>query len=165
MQKQRHEDVAITDPKTLVVSFDLENVFALPRTTVSSAFYKCKLNVNNLTVVVNRTKEPFCAVWTETTAGRSGNDLASAIIHLLDAITSRHSDINTLILWSDSCVPQNRNQILSYALQLFIETNESIQKIVHRYCEPGHSGIQDVDTLHSNIEGAIKGLEIFSPLL
>ena len=164
MRAQRHDDVAITDPKTLVVSFDLENVVALSRTTVSSAFYKCKLNVYNLTAVVNRTKEPFCAVWTETTAGRSGNDLASAIIHLLEAITSRHSDTNSLILWSDSCVPQNRNQILSYALQLFIDTNKSIQKIIHRYCEPGHSSIQDVDTLHSNIEGAIKRLEIFSPL-
>ena len=131
VRAQRHDDVAITDPKTLVVSFDLENVFALSRTTVSSAFYKCKLNVYNLTAFVNRTKEPFCAVWTETTAGRSGNDLASAIIHLLEAITSRHSDTNSPILWSDSCVPQNRNQILSYALQLFIDTKKSIQKIIH----------------------------------
>ena len=39
-----NKDVAITALKTLLVSFDLENVFALPRTTVSSAFYKCKLN-------------------------------------------------------------------------------------------------------------------------
>ena len=162
MQKQRHEDVAITDPKTLVVSFDQENVFALPHTTVSFAFFKCKQNVKNLTAVNNRSKEPFCAVWTETTAG---NDLTSAIIHLLDTITSRHSDINTLILWSDSCVPQNRNQMLRYALQLFIETNYSIQKIVHRCCEPGHSSIHDVITLHSNIEGRSKGCRYFPLLL
>ena len=45
VQKQRHEDVAITDPKTLVVSFDLENVLALPHTTVTFAFFKCKPNV------------------------------------------------------------------------------------------------------------------------
>ena len=54
--------------------------------------------------------------------------------------------------------------MLRYALQLFIDPNYSIQKIVHRCCEPGHSSIHDVITFLSNIEGAIKGLEIFSLL-
>lgn len=43
-RQQRREDLSMNNPNTLVISFDLENVFSLPRTNVSSAFYKCKLN-------------------------------------------------------------------------------------------------------------------------
>ena len=51
-----NKDFAFTALKTLLVSFDLENVFAIPRTTVSSKFYKCKLNFYNLTAGANRKK-------------------------------------------------------------------------------------------------------------
>ena len=160
----RKEDKANNDPGTLVVSFDLENVFALPRTPVSSAFYKSKLNCYNLTAVVGRTKEAFSAVWVETTSGRSGNDLASALIHLLDTIIPKYPDTKNIILWSDSCVAQNKNQIMSYAIQLYLETNTQLNTIIHRYCEPGHSNIQDVDNLHSNIERSLRHKEIHSPV-
>ena len=60
---QRQADHENEDQKTLVVSFDLENVFALPRIAVSSAFYKRNLNTYNLTA---RNKKSYCAVWHET---------------------------------------------------------------------------------------------------
>ena len=160
----RKMDLANCDPSTIVVSFDLENVFALPRTTVSSAFYKRKHNTFNLTAVEARSKKAYNAIWDQTTAGRSANDLASAITHLLTQITRDQPDARHIILWSDSCVAQNRNKILAYALQLFIQENPAIITITHRYCEPGHSTIQNVDTLHSNIEGGLKHQEIHSPV-
>ena len=46
-----------------LASFDLENVFALPRNTVSSAFYKRKLNSFNLTAVEARSKQAYIVIW------------------------------------------------------------------------------------------------------
>ena len=88
----RKMDLANCDPSTIVVSFDLENIFALPRTTISSAFYKRKLNTFNLTSVEARSKKAYNAIWDQTTAGRSANDLASAITHLLTQITRDQPD-------------------------------------------------------------------------
>lgn len=163
-REQRHKDTACEDPKVLVVSFDLENVFALPRTNVSSAFYKRKLNVYNMTARVSRTKKAYCGIWNEAVCGRAGNDMASVITHLVSVILADHPEAEQLILWSDSCIPQNRNQMMSVALQRVVQESQTLVKITQRYCEPGHSAIQDVDNLHSIIERALEDIEIFSPL-
>lgn len=76
----RAADTANMDPSTLVISFDLENVFALPKAEVSNFFYKRKLNTYNLTAVVHRTSKAYCCIWPETLSGRSGNDIASASV-------------------------------------------------------------------------------------
>lgn len=161
----RHRDMSDPDPNVLLVSFDLENVFALPRMNVSSAFYKRKLNTYNMTAVVNKTKKGYCAVWPESLIGRSGNEMASAVSVLLKEIVSDHPDAHHIVLWSDSCVPQNRNSIMSYALQHLIETTTQISTITQRFCEPGHSDIQDVDNLHSQLSRALsEDLDIHSPV-
>ena len=49
-------------------------------------------------------------------------------------------------------------------LQYFLQENKTLKTITHRYCEPGHSNIQDVDNLHSVIERNLKGLSIMSPV-
>ena len=123
------------------------------------AFYKRKLNTINLTARVSRTKNTYCALWTESIAGRTGNDLTSAFTALLTQIVSEHPDMTDLILWSDSCVAQNRNRMTAYALQYFLQENKPLKTITHRYCEPGHSNIQDVDNLHSVIERNLKELD------
>ena len=163
-REERHADTANADRHNLVVSFDLENVFSLPRTTTSSAFYKRKLNLYNLTAVVNRSRKGYCAIWTEAQSGRGGNDIASALLKLLQQIVLDHPETTSMTLWSDSCVPQNRNRMMSYNLQHFVSTSSSLSTIAQKFCEPGHSAIQDVDNLHSQIERSLKGLEIHSPV-
>lgn len=162
--QQRAADQANTNPNTLVIAYDLENVFALPRTAVSSAYYKCKLNTYNMTAIVGRTKKGYCSVWSEDRSGRSGNDIASAMISNLSRIADDHPEVTEFVLWSDSCVPQNRNSNMMYALQHFIDTHTRITSITHRFSEPGHSSIQDIDNLHSLIERNLKGMEIHSPI-
>ena len=161
---QRATDMADLTPEKLVISYDLENVFSLPRTAVSSAYYKSKLNTYNLTAIVGRTKKGYCSIWSEDRGGRSGNDIASAIVNNLERIVKDHPEASDLILWSDSCVPQNRNSNMTYAVQKFVETQPHITSVTHRFSEPGHSSIQDVDNLHSLIERNLKGLEIHSPI-
>lgn len=164
VRAERHRDTANPDTGTLVVSFDMENVFALPRTSVSSAFYRRKFNTYNLTARVNRTTKGYCAIWNEKMSSRSGNDIASGINALLPEIIKDHPDTRHLILWSDSCVPQNRNQMMSFCLQNFLQQTRSLESITQKFCEPGHSSIQDIDNLHSIIERSLKGLEIWSPI-
>ena len=106
---QRTLDRQNIQPETLVISFDMENVFSLPRCDLSSAYYKRKLNVYNLTARVLRTTKGYCAILHEKVSGRAGNDIASCLITLLKQILSEHPEAKHLILWSDSCVPQNRN--------------------------------------------------------
>lgn len=54
---EREKDRSTACSDTLDISFDSENIFALPKCHVSSAFYKCKLTTYNLTAIVQSTKK------------------------------------------------------------------------------------------------------------
>lgn len=145
------------------LSFDLENVISLPRAEISSFFYLRKLNVYNLTAYYGPTKKIYCAISNETQSGRAGNDIASALIKILEVVYEEN-DFTDLITWSDSCVPQNRNQMMSYAIQRFLRNNPNISSITMKYSVPGHSCIQEIDNAHSQIEKMLNRSEIYSPL-
>lgn len=110
------------DNNLMVICFDLQNVIALPRANVSSFFYKRKLNVYNLTGHVSKGKQDYCIIWNEALCGISGNDIASAVVKLLSKIMDKK--VSEYILWSDSCVPQNRNSLISLALTSFIQKHK-----------------------------------------
>ncbi|CAB4055061.1 unnamed protein product [Lepeophtheirus salmonis] len=69
----------------------------------------------------------------------TGNDLASALNHLLNNILPKYPNEDNIILYK-------------------------IKSIIHRYCELRHSNIQDVDNFHSNNECALRHKEIHSPV-
>lgn len=140
MRLERNMDKNI-NPNTIVVCFDLENVINLPKTNVGCAFYKRKLNVYNMTAHVNVSSQVYCAIWNEALVGRSGNDLASAVIFILTKIVEDIDSIEHIITWSDSCVPQNRNSIISTAMINFLINNPKIKTITMKYSIPGHSCI------------------------
>lgn len=151
MRTERKSD---RESKTLTICFDLQNVISLPRGNVSCFYYKRKLNVYNLTAHASdgNVKNGYCAVWHEGLCGRTGNDIASALVKILSKICLDYSNANDLILWSDSCVPQNRNSVISFAISSFLVNNSFVQTITLKYSTPGHSCIQEVDNIHSNIE-------------
>jgi len=82
----------------------------------------------------------------------------------LENIIKNNPSVTEMTLWSDSCTPQNRNQIMAAALMLFIQHNPSVTLVTQKFCKPGHSGIQEVDNLHSQIEKVVANCEIYSPL-
>lgn len=161
MRNERKND---RESNEVIVCFDLQNVIALPRANVSCFFYKRKLNVYNMTAHCSKNKKGYCAMWHEALCGRSGNDIASAVIKLLTEISSEFPDVKKFILWSDSCVPQNRNSLISYAVASFLAKNTHIEEIIMKYSTPGHSCIQEVDNIHSNIEKSLKCSEVWSPV-
>lgn len=164
-ERDRDWAVSAIDTPTAVICFDLQNVVSLPRANISSFFYRRKLNVYNLTVhvAINSEKTGFCAVWNEGVAGRGANHIASALVAVLRRILNDHPMTRRMIIWSDSCVPQNRNSIISFALLWFMQNNPCVESIHQKYCEPGHSTIQEVDT-SIQIEKRMKVQEVYSPV-
>ena len=53
---------------------------------------------------------------------------------------------------------------MSFALQDFIRYHSQIECIEQKFCEPGHSSIQEVDNIHSHIEKALNESDIYSSL-
>ena len=96
-------------------------------------------------------------------AGRGGNDIASALRKILDCVFEEN-DITELTTWSDSCVPQNKNSLMSCSIMDFIRSHRDIQKITMKYSVPGHSCVQEVDNAHSQIEKAASKEEYYSPV-
>lgn len=129
-------------------------------------FYKRKLNSYNLTVhsSVGTSITTYCGIWTEGLAGRGGNHIASALIAALKKVVDDTPGLKHVILWSDSCVPQNRNSITSFALLDFLWNTPSLESIEQKFCEPHHSSIQEIDNIHSQIEKHLKLVEVYSQI-
>lgn len=148
--------------------FDLQNVLPCPKAEISNYYYKSKLNLYNLTAILSTTKQVYCAEWHEMlmgrARGRAGNDLASALVKILEAVFADNKTLKNLILWSDSCVPQNRNSLMSYAIAYFLQLNLSIESITMKFSTPGHSCVQEIDSVHSCIERVLDKVEYFSPV-
>ncbi|CAG9770054.1 unnamed protein product [Ceutorhynchus assimilis] len=165
-ERQRDREAYIDDDTVGIITFDLENTFSLPKANISNFFYKMKLCCYNLTAHLDKTKVVYNAIWHELICGRAGVHIANAIIRILKRVIEDNPQLEKIILWSDSCVPQNRNSILSFALQYFLNSPESgnLRRIEQKFGEPGHGNVQEVDAAHSCIERFIKNLEIWSPL-
>lgn len=164
-KEERDKDRKIEVNKNVVIiSFDLENVFALPKANVSNFFYKRKFSVYNLTAHCSANNKTYCAFWHENITGRAGNHIASALIKILTRIITDLPDINKIILWSDSCVAQNRNSVMSFALSYFLSKHREIKSIEQKFSEPGHGNIQEIDAIHSLIERTLRYSEIYSPV-
>ena len=144
----------MSDRKSLMVVFDLENVITLPKSEGGSFFYKRKLNLYNLTVMTS-SKQGYCALWTECMSGRAGNDIVSAFIQILNKVAEDHPHVTELICWSDSCVAQNRNSHISQAILEYLDKQNKITVITMKYSLAGHSCIQEVDNMHQQIELAM----------
>lgn len=118
----------------------------------------------NLTAHCSSNKLTYCAIWHEAISGRTGNDLASALIKILKCFVSDNPTVKKIILWSDSCIPQNRNRITSLAIIKFIQQHPHIVEVQQKFSEPGHSQVQEIDAVHSTIERFLRNTELHSPV-
>ena len=163
MRLEKNRDKENNDEASLIVVYDLENVINLPKADVGSFFYKRKLTLYNLTAMTS-SKQGYCAIWTEGMSGRAGNDIASYFIRILTKVSEDHPNVKSLICWSDSCVPQNRNSHITQALLEFLSKSNQIEDITMKYSIAGHSCVQEVDNMHQQIEVAMRVAEFYSPI-
>lgn len=61
----------------------------------------------NSTAHCNLNKRANCAIWSEGFHGRKGNDIAADLFRILNCILQDFPNLKKMVLWSDSCVPQN----------------------------------------------------------
>lgn len=161
---ERDKDRVNDVENTAVICFDMENVFCLPKANVKKFFYKRKLQVFNMTAHCSVNGVTYCCIWHEAITGRGANVLASAISKILNQIIVDVPNIKKMTLWSDACVPQNRNKMMSMALIIFLNQEHTVQQISQKFSEPGHSQIQELDSIHSKIERYFKNIEVYSPV-
>ena len=153
-RKQRHIHEANSNLSTILVSFNLENVFALPRTSVPSAFYCRKLNTYNLTARVNR--KWATALYGMKPSVADAAKTASVVSVLLREILKDHPENGDLVLSSDSCVSQNRKSHMSYALQIILQSAPALKSIDQQFFEPEHRPITDVDISTASLNANFK---------
>ena len=165
-KQERDRDRSLSDEHHAVLCFDLQNVIALPRANVSNFFYKRKLNVYNLTghLATPKTRTAICVLWHEGLSGRTGNDIASSLERMLQEVVKLHPEVSDITLWSDACVPQNKNSVMSTAIIRFLLKHDSVTSVTQKFGEAGHSAIQEVDNVHSQIERRLKTIEVYSPV-
>ena len=160
MREEKNRDKG--SEEILLVLFDLEKVVTLPKADISCFFSKRKLTVYNLTAICN--KKGYCVMWSEVIAGKAGNDIASGFIAMMEKLVEHYPNYSDIVVWSDSCVPQNINSHTSHAVIDFITRHQHIDSITMKYSVRGHGCVQEVDNMHKKIDDAMKVREFYFPL-
>ena len=86
-------------------------------------------------------------MWDSTQACRGANEVGSSILHLLRKMPITIRDV---VIWSDSCGGQNRNQENAAMVLYFLNEEKKkhkIKSVTFKYFERGHNQ-SVVDTIH-----------------
>ena len=135
----------------------------LPKPNAGSFFYKRKLTLYNLMAMAS-SKLGYCAIWTECMSGRARNDMNSAFIQILNKVAADHPNVTELICWSDSCIPQNRNSHISWAILEYLSKQSKIKLVTMKYSLAGHFCVQEVHKMHQEIEVTFWVTKFYLPL-
>lgn len=143
----------------MVFTMDVQAVQLCPKTNASALYYSMKSKVHNLTFF-NLADNQCSTYWWHECDGELDASVFTSIInkHLLKYCVS--TACKRVIIFSDGCGYQNRNQTLANALLNFsIEYNIVIE---HKYLVKGHSQME-CDSAHALIERRLKHKDIFLP--
>lgn len=157
-QEKEIDKKKATSGEFILLSMDLESVKVCPYLTASALYFKTKLTCHNFTVYDLVTHHATCYWFDETAADLTASTFVSYVCDYLE----RHCLPKQLpiVIYSDGCTYQNRNNIMANALLNFsIEHNVTIMQ---KYLEPGHTQME-CDSVHSAIERKLKNREIHLP--
>lgn len=157
-QKEEDKRQAQQESTFMAVTFDLEQVLTTPWSNVSSLFYSRKLSTYNLTVYELGSKTANCYMWHEGEGGRGSCEISTCVFRYLSSLSS---NIDHVVLYSDTCGGQNRNAGFS-AMCLHAVKDLPISIIDHKFMESGHSQME-CDSVHAAIETARKNVPVYSP--
>lgn len=159
IEKENDKKKAKSDTSTYVATFDLQAVLQTPCSNVSQTYYKRKLNSFNLTVYSLADSKGTCYVWNETHGQRGSSEIGTCIMTHLNSLPA---NVQHVILYSDCCSGQNRNQYLAAGLLNIISRNPNIQVIEQKFLESGHTQME-CDSMHAAIEHAKKQTSLYIP--
>lgn len=143
-----------------VLTFDYQQNLPLPKIPAGEAFYKRQLWTYNFCIHSGKTGKAHFYIYDETTARKSPNEVISFLFHYIDHILPKN--VKVLYLFSDNAAAQNKNATILQFLHLLVRTT-SLQKIEHRFPEPGHSFLP-CDRCFGVIEKYLRKKDyVFSP--
>ncbi|CAG2211934.1 unnamed protein product [Mytilus edulis] len=158
-EKKKDKDKSKTTNDTFVATFDLQAVLQTPCSLVSQIYYMRKLNCYNLSIYNLGTKNATSYLWSEVEGKRGACEITTCLYLQLLSLTA---NIKNVILYSDACAGQNRNQFTATGLMHAVINLPNIEIIDHKFLESGHTQME-CDSMHSAIEFAKKKTEIYIP--
>lgn len=125
----------------LVMSFDMQQQLFLPQLTHSQMFYSRQFGVWNFGVHIENNDLGIMNLWPETRGGRGSTEVASCLYNILT--THIIQDVvsplpRKLILWSDNCAAQNKNQYV-ICMYMVLIAKGYFDEIVHKFPTCGHT--------------------------
>ncbi|XP_039286939.1 uncharacterized protein LOC111052339 isoform X2 [Nilaparvata lugens] len=156
-EKERDKELALKG-EIYCLTADVQAVKLTPMTKASSMYYKTKLCSHNYTVYNLASKHCKCYWFSEVEGDLSANTFASCLWAYLEEHCC--NPLLPIIVYTDGCTNQNRNQFVSNALLHFSVTKGV--EITQKYLVKGHTQMEG-DSVHSKIEQKIRGKDIFMP--
>lgn len=140
------------------LTMDLQAVKVSPNVNASAIFFKTKLCCYNFTVFNLESHEVVCYWFTEVDSDLQASTFTSIVLeHLEKYCVSKKVPI---VIYSDGCTYQNRNNILANALLNFSMKHDV--EIFQIFLERGHTQME-CDSVHALIERKLKGKDIYLP--
>ena len=159
-KKEKDKDDAKDDNSKSVWTMDLQAVHLCPKTNTSSAYYKTKVQVHNMTYFNLGTKEGFCYTWDECNGNLSSEMFAYIHYIHFENYVKANPGKKHYIIWSDNCCHQNKNVTVANLLyHLARKYNVTIDQ---KFLVTGHTQME-CDSMHSTIERNIQMIDIFTP--
>lgn len=119
-----------------VLAFDMQQQVYVPQLTHAEMYYSRQMACCNLGIHDSEIDNGFMCFWPETVGGRGSIEVAHCVYTYLT------SQINTnkekLIVWSDNCGAQNKNQIM-LAMYLTLLAKGYFSEIIHKFPVKGHT--------------------------
>ncbi|CAH1112444.1 unnamed protein product [Psylliodes chrysocephalus] len=146
--------------KNRAIFGDLQAVKICPQLKASSLYYKVKLCCHNFSIYDLATNLGPCYWFDETKTYLQASAYASCVVDYLKDNFLDNGDKREIIIFSDGCMAQNRNSIMSNALLHLAETYGV--KITQKYLAKGPTQM-DCDSVHACIETSLKNKDIYLP--
>lgn len=159
-QAQMKADMAAAkiDDKLESISYDIQKTLKVLRIATSIAYYKRNLNLYNMGIHTGSTGEGKFNLWIEDEASKGTQEVGSCLkLH----IESSKKQMETLIMWSDSCGGQNRSIKLVLMMMYVLQNHKTLKTISMRYLLSGHSFLPN-DTEFGEAETALRKKELFT---
>jgi len=141
----------------VVAALDLQAVLPSPKLNASAVYCKRKLSTNNLTVYSLADHVCTCYMWHEVTAGHGSSNIASCILKYLIDLPKETSRV---VLFSDTCSGQNRNQFFC-SMVVYALHNSNIQQNNLFTCTWNLAILRW--SVHASIERAVRKMSINAP--
>lgn len=157
-REEKNKDKEASEKETChTLTMDLQAVKVCPSVNASSVYYKTKLCVHNFTIFNLATRHCSCYWFNETEADLQASTFATCLV---DYIKTNFNDSKPIIIYSDGCLYQNKNAVMSNAL---LHLSKELQvTIEQKYLAKGHTQME-CDSVHAVIERKIKNKMIHLP--